>query len=669
MRLEDLNPEQRQAVEHIDGPLLLLAGAGSGKTKTLTTRLAYLIKEIGIPASSILCLTFTNKASQEMRERALRLIGGDQISYPLLCTFHKFGLMFLKKFISLLDRPSSFVLLDRDDVKKIIQSFKSPFSPSVVISYISYYKNQILSPQEVFKQAKSEESKLMAELYDQYQTYLNEYHLLDFDDLLYLSYLILEKNPSLAQEMSKQYQYIMVDEYQDTNFLQYKLLRLLTCAHQNLCVVGDEDQSIYGWRGADIRNILEFEKDFKEATVIKLEKNYRSTPQILQFANQLISCNTQRLGKTLFATKEDGEEVQIFSFLSEREEMSFVACEIESLLQSGIRPEEIAILYRVNALSRNVEEGLNRAKIPYKLIGSVHFYERAEVKDALSYLRLMVNICDDFSLLRVINKPKRGLGKVSQDKLQEGAKGTSIYQYFQTHPHQLAPKTYEVLKDFFALIAEMKQALRVSMDAFKHLFEKKIPLLDEYAEYERDDRKANLDELFGYLREFMEENPNQSLEDFLNDLSLSSESDKEVGSKISCMSMHSSKGLEFDYVFVIGCEDGVFPLIKDEGNLEEERRLGYVAFTRAKKRLCLSHVSSRSQRGKRTMMTPSRFLHEGQSGISEKREIQKNSLVRHKVFGIGRVQEVNGRGKEAKARVNFGGNERVILLSFLEFVQ
>lgn len=662
MNFEGLNPEQIQAVKHIDGPLLILAGAGSGKTKTLTSRLAYLISEVGIPPNAILCLTFTNKASKEMQERAFRLIKGNQALPPLLCTFHKFGLLFLKEHISLLNRSSSFVVLDSDDTKKIIKSLQSTFAPSVILSYISHYKNQALSPQDVLSQAKTQEGKKIAEIYWNYQNYLESKNLLDFDDLLLLSYFILLKNPDIREKMGERYAYIMVDEYQDTNLLQYKFLSLLTSVHKNLCVVGDEDQSIYGWRGADIRNILEFEKDFANAKVIKLEKNYRSTPQILEFANRLIAHNTQRLGKTLYSMQEEGQSVGIENFRDEKEEIQAIAQEIKALSLKGVSYKEIAILYRLNALSRAVEEGLNKAKIPYALIGTVAFYERSEIKDALSYLRLMVNYEDDFSLLRVLNKPKRGIGKTSEDNLRKLAKNTSIYAIFSQEPRLIPSKILNALNEFFALIDQLNDSFKTSLESFIKALEK-IPFLESYAEIEREDRKANLLELFALLKEFFEENPEAGMEDFLNDISLSTSLDKTMGDKISCMSVHLSKGLEFDYVFVVGCEDGFFPL--QESYLEEERRLGYVAFTRARKRLFLSYVDSRFYRGKRQALPPSRFIKESLKDL----EIKSGSLVKHKIFGIGRVENVQGKGNEAKAKVNFGGNERLILLNFLEIVE
>lgn len=677
--LEGLNLRQREAVEHIDGALLLLAGAGSGKTKTLISRLAYLIGEVGIDANSILCLTFTNKASAEMRERALNLLAKEGMGLhgsPLLCTFHKFGLLFLKRYMSYLGRESNFVLIDSDDAKKIIKSFESKIATSTLLSAISYYKNLTLSPVEVMQDVKDGEERKIAKIYEEYQSYLQRNNLVDFDDLLYLTYLILEQNLSLAQSISKKYAYIMVDEYQDTNPLQYKILRLLTSTHQNLCVVGDDDQSIYGWRGADIRNILEFTQDFADAKMIKLEQNYRSTPEILQVANALIEKNSQRLGKVLQPVLESGKEVQVSSYESDRAEMEAIAKKIVALSKEGVRYENIAILYRLNGMAKGVEDGLLKAKIPYKMIGVVRFYERAEIKDVICYLRVMVNPKDDFSILRVLNRPKRGFGKISQDKLLSGANGRKISEFFENESECKAcigEKNYKILKEFFALIAELKDALFQSFEKFEDLFTQKIDILSEFPLSEKEERGSNLKELFGSLKEELAQNKN--LEDYLNELSLSSDADKTIGDSVSCMSVHLSKGLEFDYVFVIGCENGFFPLLAESGDIEEERRLGYVAFTRAKKELYLSYVHTRFYRGKATSLPPSRFLYEAnlikedsKESISGASVMGAGAMVKHKIFGIGRVLEVSGKGKEMKVKVSFGGNERVILASFLELM-
>lgn len=677
--LEGLNSRQKEAVEHIDGALLLLAGAGSGKTKTLVSRLAYLIGAVGIDPSSILCLTFTNKASAEMKERALALLAKEGFalhSPPLLCTFHKFGLLFLKKYISKLERESNFVLLDSDDAKKIIKSFECKIATSTLLSAISFYKNSLVSPLEALENAGDSEEKKIAQVYERYQRYLLENNLVDFDDLLYLTYLILHGDPSFAQMVSKKYSYIMVDEYQDTNLLQYKILRLLTCTHQNLCVVGDDDQSIYGWRGADIRNILEFTQDFPDAKMIKLEQNYRSTPQILQVANALIEKNSQRLGKVLEPTREDGKEVEVKSYESDRAEIEDISKKIIQLHKEGVRYEDIAILYRLNGMAKGVEDGLLRAKIPYKMIGTIRFYERAEVKDVISYLRLMVNIKDDFSLLRVLNRPKRGFGKSSQEKLLAGAKGRKICDFFSSESEckaYIGEKNYHTLKEFFSLIASLKIALSESFEKFEDLFSQKIDILSEYSITEKEERRINLKELFASLKEDLEQG--RGLEDYLNDLSLSSDADKEVQNSVSCMSVHLSKGLEFDYVFVVGCENGFFPLAGESGDIQEERRLAYVAFTRAKKELFLSYTHTRYYRGKPTSLPPSRFLYESNLLKESSNEVTSGAnvmeagvMVKHKIFGVGRVLEVSGKGKEMKVKVSFGGNERVILASFLELL-
>ncbi|HIY43974.1 MAG TPA: UvrD-helicase domain-containing protein [Candidatus Helicobacter avistercoris] len=677
--LDGLNAKQAQAVEHIDGALLLLAGAGSGKTKTLISRLAYLIGVVGIDPASILCLTFTNKASSEMRERATLLLQNQGIhspTSPLLCTFHKFGLLFLKRYISCLGRENNFVLLDGDDCKKIIKGFESKIATSTILSAISHYKNSTLSACEVLQNVSDSEERKIAKVYEAYQNYLERNNLVDFDDLLYLSYLIMEQNPSIAQSLSKKYSYIMVDEYQDTNPLQYKILRFLTCTHQNLCVVGDDDQSIYGWRGADIRNILEFTQDFPDAKMIKLEQNYRSTPEILRVANALIEKNSQRLGKVLEPMLESGREVEVCSYESDREEMQAISKKIIHLHKSGVKYEDIAILYRLNGMAKGVEDGLLRAKIPYKMIGTLRFYERAEVKDVISYLRLMVNLNDDFSLLRVLNCPKRGFGKTSEEKLLHGANGRKIREFFENErecKECIGEKNYKTLSEFFALIAELNNALAHSFEKFEDTFTQKIDILSSYPIAEKEERRLNLKELFASLKE--ELNANKELQEYLNDLSLSSESDKEVSNSVSCMSVHLSKGLEFDYVFVIGCENGFFPLMGDGGDIEEERRLGYVAFTRARRELNLSYVHTRYYRGKASSLPPSRFLYEANL-LEDSQEIfttgaevmGAGAMVRHKIFGVGRVLEATGKGKEMKVRVSFGGNERVILASFLELL-
>ena len=420
--LEGLNPAQREAASHVDGAMLILAGAGSGKTKTITARLAYLLSN-GVPPGNTLTLTFTNKAAAEMRSRALNLISGLNLSgVPLLCTFHKFGLLFLKFHISELGRSANFQVIDTDDKKKIIKGFEINLPTSLLTAKISTYKNSLIGPKDIDELLKGEDDELSrmysgfyahcADAYKRYEAYLATNNLVDFDDLLILPYKILSANERLCDEISRRYAYITVDEYQDTNDIQFKLLQKLCTAHENLAVVGDDDQSIYGWRGARIENILNFKDQFSNVKFIKLEQNYRSTDEILNAANELISHNKNRLGKSLTSMNGGGEKIEILRSDEEGIEAAKIAEAIKKLLSSGVAPSQIAVLYRVNALSRALEEGLNRAKIPYKMVGGVKFYERAEIKDTIAYLRLVNDEHDDFSMRRIINVPKRGIGKV-----------------------------------------------------------------------------------------------------------------------------------------------------------------------------------------------------------------------------------------------------------------
>jgi len=375
--LSSLNESQQIAAQHIDGPMLILAGAGSGKTKTITTRLAYLIS-IGIDPRSILTLTFTNKAASEMRERAFSMLDSSMINTPpLLCTFHKFGLLFLKFHMSELNRKNNFIIIDTDDKKRILKSLDKDTTTSLLVAEISRYKNSLLTPAEAKSAAQLKLYQQIADVYEKYEEYLEKNNLVDFDDLLLLPYRILKDNEKLAQEISQKYQYIMVDEYQDTNELQYRLLRLLCTSHNNLCVVGDDDQSIYGWRGATIKNILNFSEHFENTKVVKLEENYRSTDTILNHANQLIEHNRDRLGKKLIGTRQKGDSIRIYESQDENEETRKIIDDIKQLINSGTSPKNIAILFRVNALSRALEEGFNKAGLNYKLVGGMKYYERS----------------------------------------------------------------------------------------------------------------------------------------------------------------------------------------------------------------------------------------------------------------------------------------------------
>ncbi|MHC3993696.1 ATP-dependent helicase [Thiomicrolovo sp. ZZH C-3] len=675
---KNLNEQQAEAVKKIDGPLLILAGAGSGKTTTITSRLAYLLDVVGIPASNTLTLTFTNKAAKEMRERALKMI--DAKSYPpLLCTFHKFGLLFLKFHIHRMGRENNFVVIDTDDKKRILKKLAGDLPMPLVASEISRYKNSLITPEEAHAQAEQKNYEQIAKVYKEYEAYLVENNLVDFDDLIALTYKLLDEHPELAEETSKRYQYIMIDEYQDTNELQFKLLQKLCSVHNNLCVVGDDDQSIYGWRGAHVRNILEFDQDFQDAMVVKLEHNYRSRTPILTVANALIEHNRSRLGKTLLPTRGDGDAVKMLSSNDENEEAGKIALQIKKLIGEGVRPNEIAVLYRINALSRSLEEGLNRAGIPYKLVGGLRFYDRAEIKDLISYLRVITNHHDNFSMKRIINKPKRGIGKASIDKLELAAiqQERSLYDLIRLSSSAelealVRKKNATTLKQFISELEQMRAIADESLYTFAERLDEIFKIKAFYeAMPDGTERVQNIDEFFGLFRDFIKQNPEATLDAFLNEVSLQSEQDQVEGESIYIMSIHASKGLEFEHLFIIGLEEGFLPLVGDGSDLEEERRLGYVSFTRAKDTLTLSHVQSRYYKGRRTELEKSRFF--GEAGLCESSlKIEKNTafkkgdLVRHKIFGAGRVIGVSKAGREFKLNINFGGNKREILASFVE---
>jgi len=659
--LNELNESQYKAATHIDGALLILAGAGSGKTKTITTRLAYLIS-LGIDPANTLTLTFTNKAASEMRERALNMIDTNVSHPPLLLTFHKFGLLFLKLYIHLLNRDNNFIIIDMDDQRKILKQISTELPPNFMSKEISKYKNSFLTPDEVYAIANDSTYKKLAHIYEKYQKYLVENNLVDFDDLLLLTYEILNNNNDLSDEISQKYKYIMVDEYQDTNEIQLLLLKKLCKTHNNICVVGDDDQSIYGFRGANHKNILDFEKDFN-AKVIKLELNYRSTNQILNAANSLISFNKNRYNKKLISAKGDGKEVRILSNYNEIAEAEIIAKEIKKLINSGINPKEIAILYRINALSRSIEDGLRNEGIPYKLIGGMKFYEREEIKDLLSYLRLIVNPNDDYSFKRIVNKPRRGIGKTSINKLEEAKNNQSFIKFIKENSLDfLSKKATKSLKDFVNTIDFLAKA---PLNELPELIENTIELSKSYKD---EDKVRNIEEFYG----LMHEKSDLTLKEFLNELSLETDQDKIIDDMINVMTIHASKGLEFDYLYVIGMEEGFFPL--GDTDIEEERRLAYVAITRARKELALSYVESRYIRGQRNKLSKSRFLTEAGLIKGERVNLEKSnalktgSLIKHKVFGTGRIIGINKAGKKTKLKIDFGGTVREILSDFVERV-
>lgn len=737
--LESLNATQRECARHIDGALLILAGAGSGKTKTLTTRLAYLLGEIGVPAQNTLTLTFTNKAAKEMQQRALYLISQANLSItatPLLCTFHKFGLLFLQRYIHLLGRKQSFNVIDEDDRKKILRDIKKQSKQydisnlSSLSSFISDSKNANLIPDDILNQGVSLDfqAEIRARIYKQYQDFLIKHNLVDFDDLLLIPHRILCSNKDLAISLSQKYQYIMVDEYQDVNNLQASFLKQLCASHENLCVVGDDDQSIYGWRGANISNILEFDKQFENTKVITLEQNYRSTQQILDIANKLIAHNPKRYGKILRGQKQ-GEEVRILSSMEDKEEMRKIILHIQELVQNGFQYSDIAILYRLNPLSLNVEKALSQAKIPYQIIGGIRFYERQEIKDVLAYLRLVIDIHDDFSLQRIINKPRRGIGEKSLIDIAHMASDYgSIYEAYKNNVYKDS-KYQKKLQDIFAIIDLLMECMSDNFRFLNQIFSTRIKL---YCEEDKPDstgisnaqRRENIEEFFRQFEEYCDEvsllssaSQEDILQEFLNNITLASPADKVNEQGVVCMSIHNSKGLEFEHVFLVGMERGLFPLCGryDELNSDdeqmrradifEERRLAYVAFTRAKISLTLSYVKNRFYRGKHSERDISQFFIESSaasfkdfehittkngwdslivslglvSDASNDKEdlvkLSKDSLreksfsngdcVQHKILGFGKIESIKWSGVQSRAVVNFGGLRREILLSFL----
>ncbi|EAH6968482.1 ATP-dependent helicase [Campylobacter coli] len=677
-----LNESQKEAASHIDGPMLILAGAGSGKTKTITTRLAYMIGEVGIPAINTLTLTFTNKAASVMKNRALSLLNSNE--NPLLCTFHKFGLLFLKLHIERLGRKNNFIIIDNDDSKKILKELinDDKTSPHQILQFISHFKNESKSVQDVFNdlellkdnEIKHQALQKIAIYYQNYQEYLLKHNFVDFDDLLLLTNILLENDQNFAKEQSSFYRYITVDEYQDTNALQYKILKNLCCFHENICVVGDDDQSIYSWRGAKIENILNFQSEFSNVKLVKLEQNYRSVGMILKAANNLISHNKKRLGKTLLCTKDEGEDIQILSSDNEKIESALVAKKIKELLNSGIYAGEIAVLFRINALSRSIEEAFMKEKIPYKLLSGMRFYERLEIKDLICYLRILINPNDDLSFKRIINRPKRSIGEKALQNLEDYAqkRKISLFEALCESDGGVGifslKKAQNEAKKFIQNIYKLREYsdLKKMIENFEELFAfKEFYALQE----DGDERVLNIDEFYASIKEKIKEEPQTTLEDILSEISLLSDQDGIEGECVYLMSVHTSKGLEFDHVFIVGLEEGFFPL--NESDIEEERRLAYVAITRAKKCLSLSIAKSRFYRGSRTELDSSRFLEESQ--LTKKISINKTEqgyhkgdLVKHKIFGIGRVISVNKSAKEEKLTINFGGIERIIMASFVE---
>ncbi|MGE5582182.1 MAG: DNA helicase PcrA [Bacillota bacterium] len=705
--LANLNEPQREAVCHTEGPLLILAGAGSGKTRVLTHRIAYLISK-GVPPWQILAVTFTNKAAEEMRERVTRLIG-PEAERMWVSTFHTACVRILRQEIEQLGFARNFVIFDTQDqlvlMKNILKDMNlsdKNYHPKALLSAISAAKNELIGPEEYQRQAADFWSSTVADVYREYQRKLRGNNGLDFDDLIMLTVRLFRELPAVLEKYRERFRYILVDEYQDTNHAQYELVNMLASKYRNLCVVGDDDQSIYSFRSADIRNILEFERDFPQVKVVKLEQNYRSTKNILHAANEVIKNNRGRKAKSLWTENREGEKVLLYQADDERDEAWFVAGEIQRLVkEEGRKYADFALLYRTNAQSRSFEEAMMARNLPYRVIGGMRFYERKEIKDILAYLRLVHNPADRISLSRIVNAPKRGIGEASLDRFLYFLDDNQ-YTVLEGFEHigeipSLTARGIRPLQEFYHLLqgwVEKKEKLSVK-DLSEAILHESGYLMDLRNEgtIEAQGRLENLDEFIALTDQFERNSDDKTLAAFLESVALVADIDNyEADSDtLVMMTLHSAKGLEFPVVFLVGLEEGLFPhnrSLMETRELEEERRLCYVGITRARQRLYITYANMRTLYGSFNNSVPSRFLMElpkesiinlkaarseqakissvtpGRSVLnaagpvnkgSNPDEIQIGCKVSHPKWGIGTVVTREGNGGEAQVKVAFPG--------------
>lgn len=671
--VDSLNDRQKEAVVNTDGPMLILAGAGSGKTKVLTTKVAYLIEEKNIDPNNILAITFTNKAAKEMKERIFKLEGNSAF-YIQISTFHSFGLKILKENCELLGYEKNFTILDSDDslsiIKKIMKELNidaNKYNPKAIKNVISNNKNEIIDPEKYSLYVNTDFDEIALEVYRKYEKSLKINNAVDFDDLLILPLKLFNNNPEVLQKYQEKYKYVFIDEYQDTNEPQYILSKMISAKYKNITVVGDADQAIFTWRGANYKNILNFEKDYKDAKVVLLEENYRSTKTILNAANNVIKNNKVRKEKNLWTQNEEGSKITYYKAFDEKDESNYVVNEIKKLIEKGVNPKDICVLYRANAQSRTVEEAFLTSNISYNIVGSYAFYNRKEIKDLIAYLKLIYNNKDDVSLLRVINYPKRGIGNKAIENLaiKSNVLDKSLYEVIDSGKEL----------DFKNMIEEIKKeeshlTLTELIDMVLDKSGMKKSLEDEKS-IEADIRLENLEE-FKSIAKAMEINEGiVSLEELLDKLALVSDVSEQKNDnedKVTLMTMHAVKGLEYDYVFIVGVEEGLFPhcnSLESNDELEEERRLCYVAITRAKKKLYLLNARSRILYGKVSSNVPSRFINEISDEYIEtigkkedinvfKPKIDKNKMmnedndlhpgdmVNHDKYGFGVVVTIDG---------------------------
>ncbi len=637
--LKDMNDAQREAVQTTEGPLLIIAGAGSGKTRVLTRRISYIITEQLALPYQVLAVTFTNKAAGEMKERVSQILGGD-IQNLNVSTFHSFCARFLRQEGVHIGYDTNFTIFDADDsktlVKNCIRDLKlsgSQFTPRAQLRKISNSKNQMIDSRTFEESASGYFETTTSEIYKMYQSRLKECNAMDFDDLLFNSVSLLKNHPEVGERYRNRFKYLMVDEYQDTNHVQYLMLKYLLGDHNNLCVVGDEDQAIYGWRGADIRNILEFEKDYPGAKIIKLEQNYRSTNVILKAASSVIKNNEVRKEKTLWTDIEGGDKIDLLLVDNAAEEAVQVIKSLQKNSDFGIRFKDAAILYRTNAQSRPFEEQLRINNIPYQIFGGISFYQRKEIKDLMAYLKLIINNKDDISFQRVVNYPKRGIGQKTIETISETARLNSIsfldvVEHIDEYP-MLAARSGK-LRQFGDVIIKFRfQQEGTPIDLLAGELIDEIKLFDylkEEDEVQGQTRIENIEAFIEGMAEYARQNHHSTLADYLAEISLFTDMDsyREIEDKISMMTIHSAKGLEYDSIYLVGLEEGLFPLgnaINDPMGIEEERRLFYVGATRARKKLSISSATSRYRFGEVESM-PSRFLKEISKELLERKDLR-----------------------------------------------
>ena len=638
MNLDLLNKEQKEAVEFMDGPLLVIAGAGSGKTKVLTTRIANLVEK-GVDPTNILAITFTNKAAKEMKERVINILG--PVAYETtISTFHSFGLRIIKVNYALLGYDKNFTILDSDDVltiiKKILKDMNldpKKYNPKAIRNKISSCKNELIDSKGFLKYVNTDFDDITQKVFSKYEEKLKQNSSVDFDDLLILPIILFRSHPDVLKNYQELYKYILIDEYQDTNEAQYILVKMISAKYKNICVVGDESQSIYSFRGSNYRNILNFEKDYKDAKVILLERNYRSTKKILDVANSIIKNNKERKDKKLWTDNESGDNTVYHRALDEKDEAKYVTEKIEKLIDDGVSKKDIAVLYRTNAQSRNIEEALLHDNVPYKVVGSFYFYNRKEIKDLISYLKLIYNHKDDVSLSRIINVPKRGIGPktIENLNLKASSLGKSIFEVIDSGKEL----------EFKKLIEEIeKESEHLSLTELVDFVLEKSGMKEELVSeksLEADIRLENLEEFKSITKSFEENHGIVSLEDFLEEISLVSdiEEHKKNDDVVTLMTVHSSKGLEFEYVFLIGMEESIFPHINSFDSasaIEEERRLCYVAVTRAKKKLWIINAKKRILYGNDVSNIPSRFINEIDENLLDVDKEEKNSFIKSNIL-------------------------------------